>query len=275
MKLEEESKAKLRLACCLKISCSRFCGFSKQFYTSARIGQAFEENRRAVLATRNVGDCHKGLVKLAGVLNMPPPVNKNAYRDIVDKLKEASETVAQQSMDVGAAETKQFYEAEEDEIFDVALSGDGTLRKRGFKSSVGILTVISLLSGKILDTEIMSKECRTCLINTRKEGTQEYDEWWESHKSECQKNFQGSSGAMDPAGCVSIFKRSVEKNDMRYTNFLGDSDSKAFKQLQEDKVYGEKTIKKLECVGHIQKRMGSRLRSLKKSLGKKKLDDGK
>ncbi len=66
----------------------------------------------------------------------------------MDKLKEASETVAQQSMDVGAAETKQFYEAEEDEIFDVALSGDGTWRKRGFKSTVGVVTVISLLSGK-------------------------------------------------------------------------------------------------------------------------------
>ncbi len=78
VKLDEESKAKMELACCLKISCSRFCGFSKQFYTSARIGQAFEVNRRAVLATRNVGVGHKGLVKLAGVLNMPQPMNKNA-----------------------------------------------------------------------------------------------------------------------------------------------------------------------------------------------------
>ena len=136
-------------------------------------------------------------------------------------------------MAVGAAETKPFYEAAEDEIFDVVVSADGTWRKRGFKSSVGVVTVISLLSGKILDTEIMSKECRTCLINTRKEGTKEYNEWWEGHKAQCQVNFHESSGAMDPVGCVTIFKRSVDRSGLRYTHFLGDGDSKAFKQLKE------------------------------------------
>ena len=35
------------------------------------------------------------------------------------------------------------------------------------------------------------------------------------------------------------------------------------------------TIKKLECVGHIQKRMGNRLRNLRKSLKGTKLSDGK
>lgn len=35
------------------------------------------------------------------------------------------------------------------------------------------------------------------------------------------------------------------------------------------------SIEKLECVGHVQKRMGSRLRKLKLKLGKSKLSDGK
>ena len=103
----------------------------------------------------------------------------------------------------------------------IAVSGDGTWRKRGFTSSVGVVTVMSLLSGKILDSEIMSKECRTCLINTRKAGTVEYDIWWQGHRAQCQSNFQGSSGAMDPAGCVTIFKRSIDRSAMRYTHFLG------------------------------------------------------
>ena len=66
----------------------------------------------------------------------------------VNKLQVASEKVAQDSMAVFAAETKPFFEADEDEIFDVAVSADGTWRKRGFKSSGGVVTVISLLSGK-------------------------------------------------------------------------------------------------------------------------------
>ncbi|GFY01100.1 uncharacterized protein TNCV_5075671 [Trichonephila clavipes] len=42
------------------------------------------------------------------------------------------------------------------------------------------------------------------------------------------------------------------------------------------KPYGDSIeIEKIECVGHVQKRMGSRLRKLKSSLGKKKLSDGK
>lgn len=62
---------------------------------------------------------------------------------------------------------------------------------------------------------------------------------------------------------------------MRYMEFLGDSDSKAHKLLVQEAVYGDVDIEKLECVGHIQKRLGSRLRSLKKRLGKTPLADGK
>ena len=122
----------------------------------------------------------------------------------------------------------------------------------------------------------MSKECRTCLANKCKEGTIEFDAWWEGHQHECHANYFGSSGAMEPEGCLNIFQRSVEKHGLRYFEFLGDGDSKAHKQLLEKKVYGDSiTIEKLECVGHIQKRMGSRLRNIKKKFGKNALPDGK
>ncbi|GFV33573.1 uncharacterized protein TNCV_4566881 [Trichonephila clavipes] len=46
--------------------------------------------------------------------------------------------------------------------------------------------------------------------------------------------------------------------------------------LVEKKPYGDSIeIEKIERVGHVQKRMGSHLRKLKSSLGKKKLSDGK
>ena len=134
---------------------------------------------------------------------------------------------------------------------------------------------MSLVTGKALDTEIISKECRTCLLNKIKEGTEEFDIWWESHQHECHANFFGSSGAMDPAGCLNIFKRSGTKHQLRYTEFLGNGDSKSYNDLVANKVYGDLPVQKLECVGHIQKRMGSRLRSLKKRSGNKKMSDGK
>ena len=62
---------------------------------------------------------------------------------------------------------------------------------------------------------------------------------------------------------------------LRYTEFLGDGDSKAFNLVTEKDVYEDVKVTKLECVGHVKKRMGSRLRSPKKRLGKTQLDDGK
>ena len=59
------------------------------------------------------------------------------------------------------------------------------------------------------------------------------------------------------------------------TDFLGDGDSKARNLLVQEAVYGVTQVKKLECVGHVQKRLGSRLRSLKKRLGAIRLEDGK
>ncbi|GFT88451.1 uncharacterized protein TNCV_262511 [Trichonephila clavipes] len=51
---------------------------------------------------------------------------------------------------------------------------------------------------------------------------------------------------------------------------------KTFLSIAEKKPYRDSVpIEKIECVGHVQKRMGSRLRKLKALWGKKKLYDGK
>lgn len=57
--------------------------------------------------------------------------------------------------------------------------------------------------------------------------------------------------------------------------FLRDGDSKAHKLVVQEVVYGDVSIEKLECVGHVQKRLGSCLRSLKWRLGKTPVGDGK
>lgn len=74
-----------------------------------------------------------------------------------------------------------------------------------------------------------------------------------------------------------IFRRSVETRGVFNTKYLGDGDSKGFASVVEDKPepYGDVNIEKLECVGHIQKRMGSRLRALSKKKKGQKLSDGK
>jgi len=125
----EDSKRKMGFASLLFVKCpGKKCGFIKRFYSSSRVGtlQAFKVNRRIVLASRNTGVGHQGLVKFAGTVNMPPPMNENAYRDIVEAVRKATQTVCQQSMRAAVENAKSFYEPEEDGVFDIGISGDGT-----------------------------------------------------------------------------------------------------------------------------------------------------
>ena len=57
---------------------------------------------------------------------------------------------------------------------------------------------------------------------------------------------------------------------------MGDGDSSSFNKVVQSKVYGEIVIiNNLEYAGHIQKRLGFRLRTLRQTYKGKKLSDGK
>ncbi|GFX60394.1 uncharacterized protein TNCV_4076161 [Trichonephila clavipes] len=68
----------------------------------------------------------------------------------------------------------------------------------------------------------------------------------------------------------------VEEYSSSPDNLNGDGDTKTFNALSENKPYGDDyLIQKIECVGHVQKRMGTRLMKLKLVYSKKELSDGK
>ena len=81
--------------------------------------------------------------------------------------------------------------------------------------------------------------------------------------------------SMEPEGALRMFNQSVECNKLRYSEFFGDGDSKSYSTVKD--VYEEDniTVVKKECVGHVQKRLGTALRKLKKEkgLGGKKKGD--
>ena len=93
----------------------------------------------------------------------------------------------------------------------------------------------------------------------------EFSKWYDNHKVKCQRNHDGSSPTMEMEAAVDLFSRSEELLHLRYTQVLSDGDSKTISHLNEMKPYGEQvTIQKHECVGHVQKRMGKRLETVKK-----------
>jgi len=74
---------------------------------------------------------------------------------------------------------------------------------------------MSTITGKALDCEVMSKECKQCVQWMGKERSPEFEEWWEQHQHQCHVNFEGSCGLMDATGLLNIFQRSIEKYGIR------------------------------------------------------------
>ena len=71
-----------------------------------------------------------------------------------------------------------------------------------------------------------------------------------------------------------ISGRSVNLRGLRYTFYIGDGDTKSFDQICKSEPYPGHTTTKGECVDHVQKRVGSRLRNVKSQYKGKKLSDG-
>ena len=77
---------------------------------------------------------------------------------------------------------------------------------------------------------------------------------------------------MEPAGILKCFMMSGEHMNLRFIDFIGDGDSKAYYEVVKANPCGDRyPVNKGECLGHIQKRDGSRLRKLKNEYGGKKL----
>lgn len=248
------------LASFFVVECSN-CEFSYSNYTSKGVTgsqQLMEVNMRSVYAMRRIGVGHKGLEKFCGTMNMPPPAASKNYDKLMLKLGIASEKVAKTSMIDAAYEVKCTVGEE------IGVSYDGSWQRRGYSSLNGVGTIISVDTGKILDTTILSRYCKTCAVNEnmKTEKPDEYENWWVKHEENCQLNHTGSSSSMETAGAVQIFSRSLSKYGLKYLKFYGDGDSSSFNAVQN--IYADSVVKKFECLGHYQKRVGNRLRNLRK-----------
>ncbi|GFT76903.1 uncharacterized protein TNCV_3597651 [Trichonephila clavipes] len=66
---------------------------------------------------------------------------------------------------------------------------------------------------------------------------------------------------MEAVGATRIFQLSNVKRGLKYAHYYGDGDSKGFISVKD--TYGKDSVTKYECIGHVQKRVGARLRKLK------------
>ncbi|GFV55576.1 uncharacterized protein TNCV_1820631 [Trichonephila clavipes] len=203
-------------------------------------------NLSFVFGLRTIGKGHSAARKLCSAINVNFP-SRTAFRCLEKKLEHVSNKVACKIINEAAAEVHK--KNNFDEVIQCGVSVDGTWQCRGHLYLNGCVSVISIDTSKVLDIEVLPKKCRICLKKAE-----------DNISHECEKHV-GSSGAMEPVGVYRVFERSAQMRKLQYEQCYGDGDSKGFDAVKN--VYGENSVTKFECIGHIQKRVGSRLRKLK------------
>lgn len=234
------------------------CEYDVTLRTSKQCGKTSEVSRRFQMSVMSIGRNLKHAKKLIGSMNMPYNINPGVWYQHKEKIATATATVAEQSKHKAASEVKL------DKGRDITVSNDGTWQRKGFQSKNGVVTTLSVNGNKskVIDTHVLSNHCDGCAKMKKKLTEDEFERWFEGHEDVCEKNHNGSAGAMETAGTEVIFRRSVELHDLRYTGFLGDGDSKSYSCVEkaEPAIYDDNThITKYECCGHVQKRMGKQL----------------
>lgn len=278
--IENDLSSKKGFACLMRIRCSE-CGWVHEFFSSSRIldsskrgPKSFEINTRMVVAFQEIGQGLSGLQSFTRCVNMPNCLTQASYDSINKSLQRSYGEVAQASQKKAALETRKSIAAGElEQTVDCNVSVDGSWQRRGYASMNGVVTLMSNDNGKCIDTCVLSKACKGCQHWKGKEDSEGYTEWKNNHK--CLINHTGSAGAMEVAGAIEMFKRSIAFHNLRYAGYIGDGDTKAHQSVVAASPYGNVEIKKLECIGHVQKRLGTRLRNLLRKKKGQKLSDGR
>ena len=254
-------------------SCSHTCPIA---FSMAGSSKALAVNRKAVMANKCAGGSRASLQMLFGMLDLPPPVSKNVYTQHSVVICDQARRRVQASLEQAREELRQHYQVPSDEVADVLISCDSTWQKRGFSSLFGAVFIIAYHTGKVVDYVVLSKHCAGCKYwEGKDQATDAYRRWKDAHV--CDANFVGSAGAMEPKGTLEMFQRSLEYK-LRFKHLVSDGDSKMHSLLLQQQPYGpdpDHQVIKLDCVGHVQKRLGTALRKLKVTHRGQKLSDGK
>ena len=120
---------------------------------------------------------------------------------------------------------------------------DGGWSKRSHKHSYnaksGVAIIISKETGKLLHIGVRNKFCQACAMHIPQD------------RHTCYKNWSASSSEMESDILLEGFLEAERVHGVRYTKFIGDSDSSVHPTLiQNVPVWGH-AIQKLECANHM------------------------
>ena len=197
------------------------CEWYKSVYTSKECikqnhGQGpkiYEANARAEIGFREIGKGFTAMETFYQCMNMFS-LSKTPFSNLNDnEIYTAYEKAALNSMKKAAEEAQ-------DKTLNIPIKKrvtiDGSWQKRGFTSLNGVVTAV--VNNKIIDTKAFSKHCKGCSMWKKHRGSPAYNRWKADHI--CHISHTKSSGAMEAAGALEIFSRSIEKHNLIYHDIV-------------------------------------------------------
>ena len=166
------------------------CGFITHLQTSPLVPKSKRREINVQLAIGGVlsGLGYKGILKLFGALNLPPPVPERKYCDALEYCLNQVENLQQMSMKAAVEEAV----VANGGIPELTISGDGAWLTRGHRSNHGIAAICSTTKQpKIIDTAWFSKVCTKCqgAEGLRRLNPHLFNIYKQNHN--CQLNYTG------------------------------------------------------------------------------------
>ena len=152
----------------LVIHCTSCNKDTKTFDTSKKIGNTkmIDINLRSVMAATSMGGGITILRRLCTDFNFPQPVAEHPYNNYMKHVVNVSVENADKSTKDAAKRLRQLVIEGDDDghsILDVSVSVDGSWQKRhGFNSLLGMVFVISVETGQVLDYSVKCLFCHEC-----------------------------------------------------------------------------------------------------------------
>ena len=97
-------------------------------------------------------------------------------------------------------------------VVDLTVSYDGSWVTRVHKSQYGIDCVVEVITGLVIDLQVMSLYCQRCAYASTRHGgrhTAAFKEWHVTHEPECNQNYEGASGGTEVKAAELLWTRST------------------------------------------------------------------
>ena len=122
---------------------------------------------------RLVGRGHPVAERVMSVLNLPRPISRGPWSSHTKALEEAAGNFLEQELSNAALKVRQYLSANgqltidkgeelETKVIDAGISIDGSWSSRGWTARYGVVAVVSIDTGKVLDVVYLTNTCTMC-----------------------------------------------------------------------------------------------------------------